>query len=439
MSGNATTNDLWAALSEASGKDVKTFMDAWITKIGFPVVTVAEEPGQIGVQQSRFLSAGDVNPEEDTTQWWIPLGLKTANNATPASQELATKAETLRNVDESFYKFNSYQNGFYRTNYPPERLAKLGAEKSKLAVEDRIGLVADAEAMAVAGLGTTAGLLTLVEKFQDESSKAVFAQIAGSLATIRSAFAENEAVTRGLQAFTQQLFSPVAEKVGWKQAQGEDYLTGQLRALAIRVVGGAGHQKVIQEAQRQFAAYVSGDKTAIHPSLRIPVFRIVIENGGASEYKALKNEYAQTTSIDGKDVCLTAMGQVPTAELAKDFLDFQFSDEVATQDVHTGSISLASNPKGRRVLWDYFRSEWKTVSNKLAARPIIMDRYIKSTLSKYASQEMEQSISDFFKDKNTEGYDRGLQQVLDKVRTNARYRERDEMLVLEWLQAHQYA
>ena len=32
--GNATTNDLWSALSEASGQDVNTLMDPWIRTMG---------------------------------------------------------------------------------------------------------------------------------------------------------------------------------------------------------------------------------------------------------------------------------------------------------------------------------------------------------------------------------------------------------------------
>ena len=141
VTANATTNDLWAALSEVSGKDVNTFMDPWIRKIGYPVLTVAEEPGQIAVRQSRFLSTGDVKPEEDDTLWWVPLGLKTNPQASDAAatSALTSKEETLRDVDETFYKFNSNQIGFYRTNYPPARLSKLGQDRSLLSIEDRIG------------------------------------------------------------------------------------------------------------------------------------------------------------------------------------------------------------------------------------------------------------------------------------------------------------
>lgn len=148
-------------------------MDPWIRKIGFPVLTVAEEPGQIGVRQSRFLSTGDVKTAEDDTLWWIPLGLKTDPKDTGASPKALTeKEETLRDVDESFYKLNTEQTGFYRTNYPPARLAKLGESKEKLSNEDKIGLIADAAALAVSGEGTTAALLNFVENFKDETSYA---------------------------------------------------------------------------------------------------------------------------------------------------------------------------------------------------------------------------------------------------------------------------
>src|ERR1700760_2451153 len=48
--GNATTDALWSSLSEVSGQNVNQMMEHWIKDIGFPVVTVAEEPGQITVR-----------------------------------------------------------------------------------------------------------------------------------------------------------------------------------------------------------------------------------------------------------------------------------------------------------------------------------------------------------------------------------------------------
>jgi len=168
---NATTNDLWNALSEASGQDVNAFMDPWIRKIGFPVITVAEEPGQIGVKQSRFLSAGGVQSDEDETTWWVPLGLKAGSASSEVrSEALTAKSETIRDVDDRFYKLNTDQTGFYRTNLPAERLTKLGGQLDRLSVQDKIGLVGDAAALAMAGDATTAGVLAFMEGFASETN-----------------------------------------------------------------------------------------------------------------------------------------------------------------------------------------------------------------------------------------------------------------------------
>ena len=132
------------------------------------------------------------------------------------------------------------------------------------------------------------------------------------------------------------------------------------------------------------------------------------------------------------------MGQVPTPALAREFMNFQFSEQVALQDTHFGSASLASNPKARKALWDYVRHDWAKVSQRLSARPIVMDRFIKMSLSKFASHEMQEEIANFFQDKDTERWNRAVVQVVDIVRANASYRERDEALALEWLQTHKY-
>jgi aminopeptidase N len=167
---NATDSDLWAALGEASGQDVADFMVPWISQIGFPVVTVAEEQGQISVTQSRFLTSGDVKPEDDETVWWIPLGLKTGADAAEGGMStLRTKTSIIRDIDTSFFKLNTDSTAFYRTNYTLDRLKKLGGSRNQLSTEDKIGLIGDAAAVAYSGNGTTAAYLAFIELFKDEN------------------------------------------------------------------------------------------------------------------------------------------------------------------------------------------------------------------------------------------------------------------------------
>lgn len=164
----------------------------------------------------------------------------------------------------------------------------------------------------------------------------------------------------------------------------------------------------------------------------------MVREGGEPAYEAVLDEYTSTTSIDGNETCLLALGKIQTLDLVKSFLDFQFSDQVALQDVHTGSVSLAANSKARNALWQYIKENWEAVSKKLSASSVVMDRYLKTCLSKFASHEVEKDIAAFFKEKDTKSYYRGLIQVSDTVQANANYKERDKALVLEWLRTHDY-
>ena len=46
----------------------------------------------------------------------------------------------MRNVGGLHYKLNTDNAGFYRTNYPPARLASLGFHSKNLTMSDKIGI-----------------------------------------------------------------------------------------------------------------------------------------------------------------------------------------------------------------------------------------------------------------------------------------------------------
>jgi aminopeptidase N len=118
------------------------------------------------------LSTGDAKPEEDETTWWIPLGIKSGQSlATVNTRALTQKSDSVSGIGEdTFYKINKDLAGFYRTNYPPARLQKLGQSLELLSTEDKIGLLGDAAALAVSGEGSTPALLALLEGFKTEKN-----------------------------------------------------------------------------------------------------------------------------------------------------------------------------------------------------------------------------------------------------------------------------
>lgn len=67
---NTVGRDLWQALSEASGKDVAAFMDAWLEQPGYPVLTARVDNDQLILSQKQFF-IGEASDQKRL--WPIPL------------------------------------------------------------------------------------------------------------------------------------------------------------------------------------------------------------------------------------------------------------------------------------------------------------------------------------------------------------------------------
>jgi aminopeptidase 2 len=247
--GNTQTGDLWAALSDASGKDVEGVMDIWTKNVGYPVVSVTEnDQGSIHVKQNRFLRTGDVKPEEDRTLYPVFLALRSKEGV---NEELSlTKRQADFKVpDQDFFKLNADHSGIYRTSYTPTRLEKLGqaAKDGLLSVEDRAGMIADAGALAASGYQKTSGVLALLKSFDSESEYVVWDEITTRIASVRNAWTfEDSKVQDALKAFQRELVSEKAHKAGWKFTDGEDHVQQQFKSLLFGTAG------------------LSGDKTLVH-------------------------------------------------------------------------------------------------------------------------------------------------------------------------------
>jgi aminopeptidase N len=118
---------------------------------------------------------------------------------------------------------------------------------------------------------------------------------------------------------------------------------------------------------------------------------------------------------------------------------FIFSDKVAMQDKHSGTIALANNSKVRPEVWHYIRENWDSkVHATLSGNLVVLERFLRFGLNKFADERIADEIAAFFKGKDTRGYDKGLEVIDDTIRSYAKYAKRDEAVVREWLKANSY-
>lgn len=211
--GNTQTGDLWASLSEASGKNVEEVMAAWTKEVGYPVLTVTENGSDsIHIKQNRFLRTGDVKPEEDKVLYPVLLGLR-SKDGVDKSQILDKREDDFKVSSTDFFKINADHTSPYRTAYSAERLGKLGkaAKEGLLTVEDRAGMLADAGALAQSGYQKTSGVLSLLKGFDSETEFVVWNEIIARLGAVSAAWIfEDKAARDGLEKFQLSLVSSKA-------------------------------------------------------------------------------------------------------------------------------------------------------------------------------------------------------------------------------------
>jgi aminopeptidase N len=172
--------------------------------------------------------------------------------------------------------------------------------------------------------------------------------------------------------------------------------------------------------------------------LRTATYKIAVKEGGKPAYDAVLKEYLNTTSVDGKEIALQGLGRVQSTELAREYLKWSFSGAVATQDLHTPSRALALNSKTKLEVWHFIKENWSMLRERLGGNMVVLERYLRMSLNRFSSFEVEKDIADFFKDKDNAGYDRGLAVVSDTIKGRARYAQHDLEVVREWLSAHGY-
>jgi aminopeptidase 2 len=289
--GNTQTGDLWAALSDASGKDVEQVMDIWTKKVGYPVISVKENPSKssITVTQNRYLRTNDVKPEEDETLFPVFLGLR-SKDGIDEDITLTKREAEIPVKDLDFYKVNADHAGIYRTSYSPERLEKLGqaAKDNLLSTEDRAGLISDAGALAASGHSRTSGVLSLLKGFKLESEFIVWNEILVRIAAIRGAWVfEDEKVRNAIKAFRLGLVQDKAHEIGWDFSDSDGHIMQQFKPMMFSNAGQLGDETIIKFAFEQFNKFKAGDRNAIHPNLRTSIYAIVLTHGGVEEVSSI--------------------------------------------------------------------------------------------------------------------------------------------------------
>ncbi|XP_056647683.1 puromycin-sensitive aminopeptidase [Diorhabda sublineata] len=438
---NTFTEDLWAALEEASKKPIGDVMSTWTKQKGFPVVKVSQKSAGDGggmkltLSQTKFTADGS-NSSNENYLWMIPISISTSKNP---SKEIVSTVLTTENTDvivpdvneNDWIKINPGTIGFYRTQYPPEMLKKFipAIRDRTLPPLDRLGLLDDLFAMVKAGHTSTVEVLKLLKAFEDEPNYNVWSSIGNILERLGQLLGHTD-YEENYNKYQKKLLDKVYNRLGWTQKSGETHLDTLLRGLVLGKLAWLDHGSSISEAKKRFSDHVS-NREVLLADLRSACYKTVLRAGGVEEFDVLLKLYRTSDLHEEKDRISRAFGATKDPILLRRVLEFAMSDEVRSQDTVfvIASVGLSSN--GRDIAWQFFKDNWPKINDRVTGQ--LLTRLIKYLTENFASDEKASEVERFFTEHKAPGTERTVQQSIETIKLNAAWLNRDSAAIKTYL------
>lgn len=439
---NTLTEDLWAALEEASGKPVGPMMATWTSQKGFPVLKVSQKQAGttriLTVQQEKFCADG--KEAGDGYLWLVPVNVSSSSSPDkPVTTILMDKTNTtitLNNVKpEEWVKVNSGTVNVYRVQYSTDMLEQLitAIKDRSLPPKDRLGLQSDLYALARAGRYSAVDVLKVTYAFVNEENYTVWSDLSSNLSSVAVLLQYTDAYPQ-FKAYCRNLFSTIAGTLGWDPKPNEGHLTALLRDLVLSRMGRYNDEATVAEAMKRFEQHYKKEKT-LPADLRGPVYLTVLTNGDTAIYDQMVELYENADMQEEKVRICRSLGVSDNPELIKRTLNFALSDKVRSQDSVFVIGGVTGSVAGREMAWQFVQDNWKTIINRYEGG-FLLPRLIKETTENFVTEEKVKDIEAFFKINPAAAAERTIQQSCENIKLNKRWMEKEAADVLAYLKSH---
>ncbi|GAB3463628.1 M1 family metallopeptidase [Massilia terrae] len=324
---NTTSQDLWNALEQASGKPVGQLASDWTTQPGFPLIKVEQacENGKRMVTLSQQQFRVD-EPAAEQRLWHVPLQVGTVNGR--AIYTLLSTASTTfeQGGCEGALVVDPYSVGFFRIQYDPQSFQALSAQAAKLPDPTRLKLLTDTWALVSAGSLPLDSYLKLVRAYQHEPRLAVWQSIGGNLGALYR-LADKEPEQALIARFINEFATPKMRELGWDERPGESAEDKRLRALLAMALAQTGDADAIAQARQRFARYLA-DPASVSPSMLEFVLRTTGRYADAATYDAIAKRTLEATNTEERNRLGRALTSVRDPALAARTLALALSSDL---------------------------------------------------------------------------------------------------------------
>ncbi len=434
---NTDTKDLWDSFEKVSHKKVNNIMSTWTKETGYPLVTLSSTGKGQQLKQERFFSsrieASKYKNSSKKNVWPIPIKYenKNENQKTKELINILMTKNSVPLIGTSIGKINKEEDTFMRVCYDKSTLLKLAEEikNNSLSTKDRLGIIRDLFALAEGGYIKTDVALKFTLNYKDELEYIVWAEIASGINKIFNLISEEVFVDK-YKIYAQSLFSPIVEKMGFEKKVGEKHSDTFLRNLAISQSILYGNTKVINKLKKIFK---KRNINAIDVNIRSVTYKAVASTGKQKDWKLFENLYKKELLHEEKDRLGYALTAFSDKKLLDKTLSFIMSDHVRDQDAPFLLSATWQNKEGRELTWIFIRKNWNTLLKNYGDG----GHFLSGILSPLGNHTKPRDLKDaqkFFEKNAAPGAERALEQIYEKIASNAAWIKDDKKIIKTWLE-----
>lgn len=432
--GNTTGDDLWAALSEASRKDIAGLMNPWLEQSGFPVLHVKQEGRDLVLRQEHFqLEAGKI----DKSRIW-PIALLSNSDEVPALMDKAELRLKLKN--DAFVRINQGAVGHYVIHYENPQHAAYIAEligQNKLSEAERLMVLNDSAMLAKAGIQPFSSTLGLLKHYRNEQSETVWGIMSSILADSRRFIDTEPSLEDEIKSFTCELIKAEYERLGFEEKHDESPQDTKQRATIIALGVYGNHAEITRKTLALFDAY-KDDPDVVPSELRSVIFGAAVRNDipGAVDFLLQLDE--QTSNVDLKDDILAALTTTLSTSVGQRLLDrITDSKKVRHHDVYAWFVYLLRNRYTQLQSWEWMKKNWAWIE-KIFSGDSSFDYYPRAAAIAFNKPELIEEYKKFFTPlRNIPALSRNIDMGVEELESRLNWLQRDAKAVREFFRANQ--
>ncbi|MBM7636929.1 M1 family metallopeptidase [Streptococcus saliviloxodontae] len=393
--GNTVGRDLWNALSESSGKDVASFMDAWLEQPGYPVLTAKVENDSLILTQSQFF----IGEHEDKDRLWeIPLNTNWVGlPETMSERELVVpNFSQLAAQNEGALRFNTENTAHYITNYEGELLTALMSQLTVLDTTSKLQVIQERRLLAESGRISYAGLVAILKELKHEDSYLVASAINQVLAGLERFVDEGSDTERAYDKLVVDIFQENFDRLGFQANEGEADEDEMVRQIVLSHMIAASDETAAKAASAIYQDYQTSIETIPAAIRQVVLINQMKQDDTVALAQSYLDAYVKTNDSNFRRQLARALSYTKNVEtIALVVEQFKNKDVIKPQDLATWYAIFLMKPASQETVWTWARENWAWIKAALGG-DMSFDSFVIYPAATFKTPERLEEFKNFF-------------------------------------------